>query len=72
MPVLVGSDGSRALTAPEFQRLADVPPESSWFANLDSAQTRRAYQNNLRALMTFAGFSGSGEFRLVTRGHVLA
>ena len=72
LPVLVGSDGSRALTAPEFQRLADVPSESSWFANLDSAQTRRAYQNDLRAFMTFAGISASGEFRLVARAHVLA
>ena len=35
----------RALTAPEFQRLADVPPEAQWFANLNSAQTRRAYHN---------------------------
>ena len=34
--------GRRALTAPEFQRLADVPPEAQWFANLGSAQTRRA------------------------------
>lgn len=72
LPVLVGSDGSRALSAPEFHRLADVPPESSWFANLDSAQTRRAYQNDLRAFMTFAGISASGEFRLVARAHVLA
>jgi hypothetical protein len=24
---------ARALTAPEFQRLADVPPEAQWFAN---------------------------------------
>ena len=32
----------RLLSAPEFQRLAAVPPEAQWFANLDSAQTRRA------------------------------
>lgn len=74
LPVLVGSDGSRALTAPELQRLAEVSPESFWFANLDSAQTRRAYESDLRAFMTFAGISASGEFRLVTRAraHVLA
>ena len=41
----------RALTAPEFQRLADVPSESQWFANLDSVQTRRAYKNDLKAFI---------------------
>lgn len=63
---------SRVLTAPEFQRLADVPPEAQWFANLDSRQTRRAYQNDLRAFMAFTGIVQPQEFRSVTRGHVLA
>ena len=27
---------SRLLTAAEFQRLADVPPEVEWFANLSN------------------------------------
>lgn len=30
------------LTAAEFLRLSDVPPEIEWFANLNNAQTRRA------------------------------
>ena len=63
---------ARALTAPEFQRLADVPPEAQWFANLDSDQTRRAYKNDLRAFMAFTGIAQPQEFRLVTRSHVLA
>lgn len=63
---------SRVLTAPEFQRLADVPPEAQWFANLDSAQTRRAYKNDLKAFMAFTGIQQPQEFRAVTRGHVLA
>ena len=66
------SDGSRFLTAPEFARLAAVPPEVQWFANLDSAQTRRAYQNNLRAFMAFVGIAVPEEFRSVTRAHILA
>lgn len=33
----------RLLSAPEFQRLAAVPPEAQWFANLGGVQTRRAY-----------------------------
>ena len=66
------SDGYRFLTAPEFARLAAVPPEVQWFANLDSAQTRRAYQNNLRAFMAFVGIAVPEEFRSVTRAHILA
>ena len=60
------------LTAAEFQRLADVPPEAEWFANIDSPQTRRAYQNDLREFMAFVGISAAGEFRIVTRAHVIA
>lgn len=63
---------SRALTAPEFQRLADVPPEAQWFANLSSAQTRRAYEGDIRAFMQFTGIVVPEEFRSVTRGHILA
>ena len=62
----------RALTAPEFQRLADVPPEAQWFANLDSAQTRRAYRNDINAFMRFTGIVQPAEFRTVARAHVLA
>ena len=63
---------ARALTAPEFARLAAVPPEAQWFANLDSVQTRRAYQSDLRAFMAFLGIVQPEEFRAVTRGHILA
>ena len=38
----------RLLTAVEFQRLADVPPEIEWFANLANKSTRRAYENALQ------------------------
>ena len=62
----------RTLTAPEFSRLAAVPPEAAWFANLDSDQTRRAYQNDLRAFMQLTGIVQPEEFRTVTRGHILA
>jgi integrase/recombinase XerD len=36
------------LTRKEFQALADVPPELEWFANIDNARTRRAYQIDLK------------------------
>jgi hypothetical protein len=35
---------SRALTAPEFHELAQVPPAAEWFANIDNLNTRRAYK----------------------------
>lgn len=60
------------LTAERFHRLAEVPPEAAWFANLDSAQTRRAYQSDLKAFMAFTGIVKPEEFRTVTRGHILA
>lgn len=34
----------RALTSAEFSQLADVPPETEWFANIDNPHTRRAYR----------------------------
>jgi integrase/recombinase XerD len=39
---------NRLLTAAEFQKLADVPPEVEWFANLSNPHTRRAYEDELR------------------------
>jgi len=40
------TSGSRLLTAAEFHRLADVPPEAEWFANLSNPSTRRAYEDH--------------------------
>jgi hypothetical protein len=42
---------SRPLTAAEFHRLADVPPEADWFVNLANARTRRAYENAAKDFM---------------------
>ena len=63
---------SRALTAPEFHELAQVPPSAEWFANIDNPNTRRAYRNDLKEFMTFIGIAAPAELRLVTRAHVLA
>ena len=62
----------RILSAPEFQQLSEVPAETQWFANIDSPQTRRAYQNDLAGFMRFTGILTPTEFRQVTRAHVLA
>ena len=64
--------GSRMLTAAEFQKLADVPPEVEWFANLTNGHTRRAYEAAVKDFMRFAGIKRPQEFRTVTRAHVIA
>jgi site-specific recombinase XerC len=61
----------RLLTAAEFQRLADVPPEVEWFRNLKNASTERAYRNAIRDFMRFTGIARPEEFRIVTRAHVI-
>ena len=70
-PIKVGVK-TRLLTAAEFQRLADVPPEVEWFANIRNASTRRAYENAIKDFMMFAGIKRPEEFRTVTRAHVIA
>ena len=62
----------RLLTAAEFHRLADVPPEVEWFANIRNRSTRRAYENAIHDFMRFTGIVRAEEFRTVTRAHVIA
>src|SRR5271165_1033908 len=66
------ASGTRLLTAAEFHRLADVPPEVEWFANISNPHTRRAYENAVRDFMRFAGIRRPEEFRAVTRAHLIA
>jgi integrase/recombinase XerD len=47
----------RLLTSPEFQRLADVPLEVEWLANLSNPGTRRAYENAIRDFVRFTGIA---------------
>lgn len=62
----------RSLSAVQFDQLADVPPALTWFANIDNPQTRRAYENDVREFMAFAGINDPHAFRQVGRAHVLA
>jgi integrase/recombinase XerD len=62
----------RLLTAAEFDRLADVPPEVEWFANLSNTSTRRAYENAVRDFVRFTGIVRPEEFRTVARAHIIA
>jgi integrase/recombinase XerD len=63
---------NRQLTAADFLRLADVPPEVEWFANITNKATRRAYENAIKDFMRFTGIQKPEEFRTVTRAHVIA
>jgi len=70
--VEVVKEQGRALTAAEFYKLAEVPPEIEWFANLRNPNTRKAYQNDLGEFRRFVGIARPEEFRTVTRAHVIA
>jgi integrase/recombinase XerD len=72
LPTEMIPSSNRLLTAAEFHRLADVPPEVEWFANISNAHTRRAYENAVRDFMQFAGIGRPEEFRVVTRAHIIA
>ncbi len=70
--VLPGRSVERLLTAAEFQTLGEVPPEVEWFANIENANTRLAYRNDVRQFMRFTGIVAPEEFRLVKRAHLIA
>jgi site-specific recombinase XerD len=71
IPIEIGP-ANRLLTQAEFHRLADVPPEVEWFANLSNAGTRRAYKHAIGDFMGFTGIVRPEEFRTVTRAHIIA
>jgi site-specific recombinase XerD len=62
----------RALSPSDFWKLADVPPEAEWFANIQNKNTRRAYRNDVEEFISFAGIKRPEGLRSVTRPHVIA
>lgn len=65
-------EGGKLLTADQFQRLAEIPPELEWLANIENAHTKKAYQRDVRSFMGFVGVERPGEMIRVTRAHVIA
>ena len=59
------------LTRAQFERLADVPPEEEWLANITNAKTRRAYKNDVREFIAYAGLHDYGELRSIARAHII-
>jgi integrase/recombinase XerD len=63
---------TRVLSAAEFNRLSEVPPEVEWFKNIRNPSTKRAYENAIKDFVVFAGIKRPEDFRIVTRAHVIA
>lgn len=61
----------QALTRGEFERLAEVPPEEEWLANITNAKTQRAYKNDVREFIAYAGLHNYGELRAIVRAHII-
>jgi integrase/recombinase XerD len=61
----------QALSRGEFERLAEVPPEEEWLANITNAKTRRAYKNDVREFIAYAGLHDYGELRAIVRAHII-
>jgi site-specific recombinase XerD len=61
----------QALTRGEFERLAEVPPEEEWLANITNVKTRRAYKNDVREFIAYAGLQNYGELRSIVRAHII-
>ncbi|EIC27856.1 hypothetical protein [Methylomicrobium album] len=70
-PVQIIPSPSRLLTAADFLRLSDVPPEVEWFANLTNRCTRRAYENAIKDFMAFTGIVQANEFRVVKSSAIM-
>ncbi len=71
LPALPGRSNT-FLSRPEFQKLAQVPAELEWWANIDNPRTKRAYAIDIREFMDFAGIRSPAEMRDVRRAHVIA
>ena len=63
--------GKRSLTRAQFERLADIPPEDEWLANITNAKTRRAYKNDVHEFITFTSLASYLELRSIARSHII-
>ena len=72
MSEIVDVKKGRLLTREQFQKLAEIPAELEWLANIHNDHTRKAYQRDVRSFMRFVGVELPGEMSQVTRAHVIA
>ncbi len=70
--IVVSQSGKTLLNSEAFRRLAEVPPEIEWFADLQNPNTRAAYRRDVAQFMSFLGIQQPAQFREVARAHVIA
>jgi integrase/recombinase XerD len=61
----------QSLTRAEFEQLAEIPAEEEWLANITSPKTKRAYHNDVREFVAYAGLGTYMELRSVARSHII-
>src|ERR1700748_563002 len=61
----------QALTRAQFERMAAVPPEEEWLANITNGKTQRAYKTDVREFIAYAGLHDYGELRSIVRAHII-
>jgi integrase/recombinase XerD len=62
---------NQPLTRTQFERLAEVPPEEEWLANIINEKTKRAYQGDVREFINRIGLRNYTELRSIVRAHVI-
>ncbi len=72
MNELPAASAHSLLSLDAFRRLAEVPPEVEWFADIQNPNTREAYRRDVAQFMSFIGISQPDQFRQVARAHVIA
>ena len=70
--IVPAAPGDRLLTRAEFHTLKSVPPETEWFAGIDSPNTKRAYQHDVEEFIRFLGIQSGEELRDVQPAHIIA
>ena len=61
-----------SLAIHQFETLAEIPPETEWYANKGNALTQRAYKTDIQEFIRFIGIREIGNLRRVSRAHVIA
>jgi integrase/recombinase XerD len=59
------------LTRARIERLAEIPAEEEWLANLTNGKTRRAYKNDVGEFIAFTGLQDYMELRSIVRSHII-
>ena len=69
---MILTDKIQALTAEQYKRLEDIPPEVEWLANITNEKTRRFYKADVAEFILFTGLRERASLRTVARSHVIA